>query len=100
MSWNNVMPASAINIPASEYPPEGAFVAPKSTRGRKPSKWQVKGNHLVFNEDEQFAEHWEFASEAQAKAACAFARAFGYMALRYGVAAYFNTKKGEQAIED
>ena len=78
MSWNNVMPASAINIPATEYPPEGAFVAPKSSRGRKPSKWQLTPCKLgVWHGQNNLIIIYD--NEKQAKAALSFARAFGYI---------------------
>ena len=77
MSWNNVMPASAINIPATEYPPEGAFVAPKSNKGRKPSKWQLTPCKLGVYYDGLNNIYYD--DEKKAKAVVAFARAFGYI---------------------
>lgn len=75
MSWNNVMPASAINIPSTDYPPEGAFVAPKSARGRKPSKWQL--TPCLLGVDDGTGSNVFFDDEKKAKAALAYARAFG-----------------------
>lgn len=69
MSWNNVIPASAFNPPAES-------AAPKSTRGRKPSKWQLEGNDGVS--DGTGSNIW-FDCPKKAKAALAYARAFGYI---------------------
>jgi hypothetical protein len=63
MSWNNVIPAEV-------------FVdAPKSTRGRKPSKWQLHNNTGV----DDGINIIYFDNAKQAKAVVAYARAFGYI---------------------
>lgn len=70
MSWNNVMPASAFN-PADPAP------APKSNRGRKPSPWQLSGKTSVY--DPTHDTTYDYATEKEAKAVLAYARAFGYI---------------------
>ena len=51
--------------------------APKSNRGRKPSKWQLAGPGQVVNEETR--DYYQFANDKQAKAALLFARAFGFI---------------------
>lgn len=51
--------------------------APKSTRGRKPSKWQLATPTRVVNKET--GDPYQFANDKQAKAALAYARAFGWM---------------------
>ena len=69
MSWNNVMPASAFNPPAESD-------APKSNRGRKPSKWQLTPCKLGVDDG---VNNIYYDDEKKAKAVVAYARAFGYI---------------------
>ena len=65
MSWNDVIPA------------EVCVGAPKSTRGRKPSPWQLSGKTSVY--DPAHDTTYDYATEKEAKAVLAYARAFGYI---------------------
>lgn len=52
--------------------------APKSNRGRKPSKWQLTDDGFTVRLTDPEAV-WSFACRKQAKAALLFARAFGFI---------------------